>query len=175
MSENSPDGRFIQYLCELVRKEDRRQLAALRRGLGKPPGTVWEMYPVLGRFLGDYRKQDEARFLVASLFALHPNHRKGRSLGQVCRECGEHESAEKRFQALLASHRDELPDRLRRVIAMAKSRAEPVPVDYEALLRDLRNWNHPDHCVQERWARDYWRRAPAADAGAAATEASESD
>ena len=35
---------FITYLEELRDREDRGALAALRRGLGQPPGSAVEMY-----------------------------------------------------------------------------------------------------------------------------------
>lgn len=38
---------FVDALNRLVAREDRAALAALRRGLGKPPGTVAEMYPLV--------------------------------------------------------------------------------------------------------------------------------
>jgi CRISPR system Cascade subunit CasB len=51
---------------------DRAALAALRRGLGQPPGAVPEMFqhvPELAR-IGEEREREA--FLVASLFAWHP-------------------------------------------------------------------------------------------------------
>ena len=62
---------FIARLESLAKREDRAALAALRRGLGKPPGTVAEMAPyVEPAFDG---APDEA-YIVASLFGLHPHH-----------------------------------------------------------------------------------------------------
>jgi len=160
MNQPNVDVQFIDHLRSFLheggRQGDRGKLAALRRGLGQPPGAEWRMYPVLGPFLSDHPWQDWPRFVVASLFALHPCHNgEAGTLGKVCRQLGDRESAEKRFVALLSSHRDELPDRLRHVISLAKS--ANLDVNYVGLLRALRSWDHPNHWVQERWARDYWR------------------
>src|SRR5690242_10106207 len=48
-------------------------LAALRRGLGKSPGTVAEMYPYVVQYLPQQasRRVEDAYFLIASLFAWH--------------------------------------------------------------------------------------------------------
>jgi CRISPR type I-E-associated protein CasB/Cse2 len=70
MTQSQP---FITYLESL--REDRGALAALRRGLGQPPGTAREMYPYVVRWLpAEASAQREAAyFLVAALFAYHPN------------------------------------------------------------------------------------------------------
>ncbi len=39
----SQEHKFIGHLEKLVKEQDRGALAALRRGLGKPPGTTREM------------------------------------------------------------------------------------------------------------------------------------
>jgi len=42
---NQLDEKFVAYLQGLQVCEDRAALAALRRGLGQPPGTEPHMYP----------------------------------------------------------------------------------------------------------------------------------
>lgn len=176
MSDQTNDFEFIQSLRSLVPDEaqgrpgNRGKLAVLRRGAGERPGDDWRVYPVLSAHLADepdwppgrFLERNWARFVVASLFALHPDHgRNAGSLGATCRRIGTHESAQQRFIALLNSRRDDLPNRLRQMIRLAHS--EQAPVDYILLLQNLRQWEHPDHWVQERWARDYWRYIAADD------------
>src|SRR5262249_54428628 len=51
-------------------------------------------------------------------------------------------SIEKRFVALLNCHEDDLAEHLRHAIGLLRSKE--IPVDWIQLLKDLRNWNHPD-------------------------------
>ncbi|MBC7236477.1 MAG: type I-E CRISPR-associated protein Cse2/CasB [Chloroflexi bacterium] len=161
---------FIAYLHNLASKEDRGALAALRRGLGQPPGTVPAMYPYVVPWLPvDARPwQEAAYYLVAALFALHPDPGGAGNLGASFRlaEAKEGGSAadervsavERRFTALLSVHPDDLPDYLRQAIGFLRSKE--VPVDWHQLFQDIQNWGHPAHRVQREWARAYWGRAP---------------
>jgi len=146
---------YIKHLESLARREDRAALAKLRRGLGKQPGTVVDLLPFVVPYLPERTRSQTAYFLVGSLFALHPESASTGNFGHVYRKLGNHESAQKRFTALLDSHEDELGDHLRRGIAMAK--AEQVPVNYRQLLKDVLGWTHPERYVQLAWARSYWR------------------
>ena len=68
MTEPHP---FVSYLEGL--REDRGALASLRRGLGRPPGTVADMYRYVVRWLPDDapRWREDAYYLIAALFAYH--------------------------------------------------------------------------------------------------------
>ena len=66
------------------------------------------------------------------------------------------ESIEKRFVALLNSHREDLFKHMRHSISLSQSR--DVPIDWEQLFKDLRNWNHPAGFVQKNWAKSFWGR-----------------
>lgn len=148
---------FVSHLVSLTERADRGALAALRRGLGKPPGTVSETFPhVLPWVPATTRRAGEGDyFLLASLFAAHPKHvRSGASLGATCRSFAANPSSDLRFRRLIEANRDELPARLRQVIQLARS--HEAAVDYHELLSHLRNWDHDDRWVQARWARDYW-------------------
>jgi CRISPR system Cascade subunit CasB len=156
-----PDGvnRFVGFLESLRDNEDRGALAALRRGLGKPPGTVPAMHPLVVPRLppGANRREEDLYYLVASLFAYHDQPRAQGNLGVSFRrvkDAAERDSTERRFVALLNCHRDDLPGHLRQVVGLAKSK--DVPVDYRQLLTDLRYWDHPDRFVQRNWADGFW-------------------
>ena len=68
------EERFVTGLTELVEREDRAALAALRRALGTPPGSQAEAARVVYRLLPanvpPWRERD--CWLLAGLFALHP-------------------------------------------------------------------------------------------------------
>lgn len=156
---------FIAYLQSLAEKQERGALAALRRGLGQPPGTVAETFRYVEPWLGEKRSPDReaAFYLVASLFALHPKttHQgnMGAHLAQTRSEGGE-DALERRFTALLAAHPDDLPFYLRQAVSFLKSKE--VPVNWNELLWDLQNWDEkrddPRRSVQKKWASAFWSR-----------------
>ncbi len=157
------DHPFISYLCQIAQREQRGALAHLRRGLGKPPGTVAEMHPYVVPWFPPEpnRQQENAFYLVAALFAAHPHHNASAgSMGATMRRVGgareSMESIERRFTVLLNAHHDALPEHLRHAVSQAASKE--VPVNYTLLLRHINHWGHPDRWVQRTWARDFWAR-----------------
>lgn len=148
---------FIDYLTSLTERRRRKQLAALRRGLGEPPGTVSACYPVVAPWTrGLSLRHERLYYLVASLYALHPSGGRG-SLGTTARrvaEAGGEESTERRLLVLLDADDEGLTTYLRGFVGLAK--AHDVGVDYLRLLDDLRFWNAASHTVQRRWARDFY-------------------
>jgi CRISPR system Cascade subunit CasB len=117
-----------------------------------------EMYRYVVPFLPEKERTGEHYFLVASLFAMHPDAApRGRTMGAVFRAIRgepESESIEKRFVHLLSADAEDVGDYLRQGVSLARSKG--VPVDYHRLLNDLRYWAHRDRFVQLQWARDYW-------------------
>lgn len=165
-------------------KPDRAALAALRRGLGKTPGEVAEMFPYVIHWCGgmDERRQNDF-FLVAALFATHQGPRpphpassdpRRNNLGasfRILSDRTESGSIEKRFVALLNASRPELDDHLRHAIKLM--RANSVGVDWAQLLHDLAGWNWSSRAIQRRWASGYWftEYTPSATADAKDTSA----
>lgn len=146
--------RFVAYLEGLERRGDRGALAKLRRGAGKKPGASVDALPLVVPFLPQDNWDTEAFFTVAGLFALHPEPGGAGNFGATFRALGDHESAKKRFAALLDAHEDEVSEHLRHAITLARSKG--ARVDYRQLLWDLTHWTHPDRFVQLEWARAYW-------------------
>ena len=153
----SGENPFVARLERLRDEHDRAALAKLRRGLGKKMGTPG-MYPFVVPFLPDDRRGREQYFLVASLFASHPDPAPfERSMGSVFKTIlgqTESESIEKRFVHLLSADIDDVGKYLRHAISLARSKG--VAVNYHRLLSDLRYWEHRDRFVQLQWARDFW-------------------
>jgi CRISPR system Cascade subunit CasB len=159
---------FIKLLEELFDRDDRAALATLRRGLGKPLGGEMEIYRYLGRFADRLtsRRQEEAYYLIATLFGLYPTEswkrggddkdatNLGASLRKLKGETGE--SIERRFVALLNAHSEDLPTHLRQVISLLSSKE--MPVDWRQLLQDIENWDFDDERrIQRKWAKAFWR------------------
>jgi CRISPR system Cascade subunit CasB len=170
------ESRFVSRLQALVPKTGgddpqaaghRAALAALRRCLGKPTGAVVEAYQYVMPYLpaGATQPEEDAYFLVAALFALHPHHwdqpeedrRKtnfGASFSLLCQTEGVSESVEKRFVALLDAPPETLANHLRQAISLLRSR--DIPVNYSQLLRDVQWWGLERRSVQRGWARAFW-------------------
>jgi CRISPR system Cascade subunit CasB len=160
------EAAFVGYLEKLGDPENRNgraALAALRRGMGRRPAETPEMYPYLVPWttgLGGWR--EECFYLVASLFASHPlawHGEEARNFGgsmALLRAQGGGDSVQRRFVALLSSHRDDLPEHLRHAVSLCAS--SQVRVNWARLLRDLPYWDDTQGRVQLNWAREFWRR-----------------
>lgn len=154
---------FVEYLESL--REDRGALAALRRGLGHPPGAVADMYRYVVPWLpNDAPPWKEAPYyLVAALFAYHPAQGgtgdMGNHFAQARNPQDDNTSLERRFTTLLTAHPDDLDVYLRQAVSFLKSK--DVPVNWRRLFYDLRGWGHPGRYVQKRWAGSFWgKRKP---------------
>lgn len=151
---------FIAHLEKLAESENRGPLAALRRGLGQPPGTVAAMYRYVVPWLpGDPKPwQEAAYYLVASLFAFHSESTSEGNLGDHLAQTRSPESndaLERRFTGLLAAHPEDLPVSLRQAVSFLKSKDQPV--NWNQLFQDIQHWGHPDRYIQKRWAAAFWR------------------
>jgi len=152
---------FVEYL-ENVR-EDRGALAALRRGLGQPPGTVADTYRYVVPWLpADAKPWHEAVYYqIGALFAYHPTQGGTGNMGDHFARTrgpqGDDTAIERRFTALLAAHPDDLSTYLRQAISYLRSKE--VPVNWHRLFRDLQRWGYENRPVQREWARAFWRRA----------------
>lgn len=156
--------KFVAYLEELARRDDRGPISALRRGLRRDPGDAAEMYPYVVPWLPSRPApwEEMPYYLVASLYAWHPmswhpaegeRSDLGASLRALASQ-GEGSGVERRFVALLNSHPDDLPNHLRRIVGLLKSKQ--VAVDWAQLLSDLMRWGSDSREVQKRWAASFW-------------------
>lgn len=134
---------------------DRAMLAALRRGLGQPPGAAPDMFPFVAPFA---QRNESAAYLIAALFGLHPANTNQGNLGTHFRrlvlEGSGEDAVERRFTHLLRSRREDLDDPLRQAVSLLKSK--DVPVNWQQLMDDVLHWSDPNHRVQRRWASQFW-------------------
>ena len=166
MSEQD-DRDFIYYLKSLSDRDQRGALAALRRGLGKPPGNEPLTYPyVVPKLPNDLRssEDEEPYYLVASLFALHPLSATEGNMGSHLRELAPQTHADelppnivRRFVLLLSAHPNDLYKLLQPAVNLLK--AGSVPIHWYQLLRDLKRWRYADarSDVRRKWATDFWK------------------
>lgn len=154
MSKKNKD--FITFL-EGLREDNRAALAHLRRGLGKRPGTAFEMFRYVAPFVQQsYPAEEEAYFVVAALFGLYPDARHGEgNLGASLASIENRStSIDKRFLSLLNSRDTRLQHHLRQSISLLK--ANEGFIHWPRLLRDIKNWSHPKRFVQRDWAMAFW-------------------
>lgn len=150
---------FIDWL-ENLSKKDTKVRAVLRRSLAFDPGRFVPAFPYVESFVKEEGNswRREMHYLVAGLWAAH--WREGRqgiplTIGEACaahQAASGSTSTERRFITLLDSNSDELPHRLRQIIALLKE----YPIDFDALLTSLLYWNDERKYTQNKWARDFY-------------------
>jgi len=151
---------FIGWLEDLNRK-DTKVRAVLRRSLAFDPGAFAPAYPYVEPFVQDYDNswRREMLYLVAGVWAAHWREGQMGQLMSIGTACATYQAAsgststERRFIALLDSDRDQLPYRLRQMIALLKEQV----VDFDALLNGLLYWNDDQKRTQNTWARDFYQ------------------
>ncbi|HOU24339.1 MAG TPA: type I-E CRISPR-associated protein Cse2/CasB [Anaerolineae bacterium] len=146
-------------------------LAALRRGVGREPGTVpsmWPFYSTLNE-QGQMTSSLRAEHVALTLFAIHqrsqlgPVHRKDVGVGRAVRtlrdsERFSEEAVDRRFTAAAnCESLGELSVHLRGLVTQMRSLSS-AGLDYTRLFRDLRDWQLPQRraAVRRRWGGEYF-------------------
>lgn len=151
-------------------------LAGLRRGAGRPPGTVpsmWGYYsedPEKGwPRVGAMSARFAAEHYALVLFGFHqqgqrqPVQQKGSALGKALKRLHTErrfskDAIDRRFHGAISS--DEINDvayHLRALVAQFRSLKSVVRLDYARLVDELANWPDPQgrDRVRRRWGLDY--------------------
>ncbi len=156
----------------------RANLARLRRGIGKVPGSLPELWGLIFdgmpedlAGLGNQPSWGEwACYMSLTLFALHQQgndwktacmNLKGQSLGLAVRKLVQNEEDEdrvkRRFDRVVTSDSpEELAHHLRGLVQLLK--AGNIPLDYPGLTQDLYRFLIPGQRdgVRLRWGRDFY-------------------
>ncbi|MFI7122188.1 type I-E CRISPR-associated protein Cse2/CasB [Amycolatopsis sp. NPDC049868] len=150
-------------------------LARLRRAVGKPPGSVFDVldYTMAAEFVGDWRGDNPSWAEVAAhhamtLYSVHqqsqrkPMHVRDRTLGTAVRrlipesEYKPTHAVARRFAMLgTADSLSELIHHLRGIVQLLRTAS--IPIDYGRLTEDLVTWQRdggPER-VRLRWGRDF--------------------
>lgn len=183
------EHKFIGHLKWLLEQKDRSAaraaMAHLRRGLGKPPGTVFEMDPYVLKALPEKTtlEQEAAYYIVAALFAhwhqgkdktetLMPPTERGHTyetdvnLGRSLHVLADRQTpagssrdeAEKRVEKRLNALLNANPEDLSDSLRRVVSllKAKDVPVNWAQLLHDIQHWDAESRFVQHDWAKGFW-------------------
>lgn len=152
---------FIEWLGGL-NKRDTKVRAVLRRSLTFDPGQYIPAYPYVEPFVRNESSpwRREMHYLVAGLWAAHWREGRGGEpmpIGKACqalyRANDKSPSIERRFITLLDSDQEQLPHRLRQMLAVLKD----YPIDFDALVTGLLRWNDDQKQTQNIWAKDFYR------------------
>ncbi|MBI5016889.1 MAG: type I-E CRISPR-associated protein Cse2/CasB [Deltaproteobacteria bacterium] len=151
---------FIDWLEDLNAR-DTRVRAVLRRSLAFDPGEHPPAYPYVEPFVKDEDRpwRREVHYLVAGLWAAHWREGRAGASQTFGRACAAQQlasgsaSTERRFITLLDADGDQLPHRLRQMVALLKEQA----IDFDDLLKKLLYWNDDQKRTQNAWAREFYR------------------
>lgn len=162
---------LIEFL--LRNRENKGVMATLRCALAE--SKEMRAWPLVARF-GGIGRGPHARTVrtVAGLFAHHPENCDAGNMGTVCRAlCSPDEQPwnsvddqgkasspgpmARKFMYLLSADREEICERVARVVLYAKSQG--IPVNYGALEQDLETWPR----AREAWAGVFWALPPSDD------------
>lgn len=160
----------------------KRALAELRRGVGKAPGEVPQLWGYFLQdmpeaFLGDREpsRAEWAVYTALTLFALHqqgkdprrePMNREGQSLGNAVGQLvhGEEDQnrVARRFYTMATSAgMEELAHHMRAIVQLLRSKG--IALDYPALAGDLYGYQFPTQVsrIRLKWGQDFYRNLPA--------------
>lgn len=153
-----------------------QDLAAMRRGLGREPGSIpemWRFYTTLTPS-GGVTDRLHAEHLTLGLYATHQQsqgssmHRRNSGLGRgltALRSGGRfsEDAVDQRFAAAAtADGVDELAYHLRGLVSRLTSHSPAIPLDYTELYWQLLGWHDPARrgAIRRRWGADYFTPRP---------------
>ena len=175
---------FVRYKIKQLSESNKESavkatLAKLRRGIGKMPGSMPELWDVTLNGLpetlqgkGDSPTQGEwAVYIALTFYALHQQGkniknqcmcREKESLGVAVRKLVKSDEDEKRIKrrfdtVVTSDSMEELSHHLRGLIQLLKS--ENIALDYPALAEDLYRFQFSEarDSVRLKWGRDFYR------------------
>lgn len=184
MSKADAVYEFVGWKLNMLQRGDswsKAMLARLRRGAGKAPSEVPEVWEVtMGGLPNDLTsKYDDLRsnttpadwaiHIALTLYATHqqgkanPVDKRGTSFASAMRAMAQgsnEEAIKKRFDAILtAEDLAELSHHARSMVQIIRSSEKPLTVDYSELARDLYWFQYPEgrSRVRLKWGRDFYR------------------
>ncbi|HOO51058.1 MAG TPA: type I-E CRISPR-associated protein Cse2/CasB [Alphaproteobacteria bacterium] len=164
MTNNSRNDALLKFLYSCYERDDRATIANLRCALRK--NLKHRSWPLLARFGGiddelkEYDHRAKVVQTIAGLFASHPA-KADYDFGTACRKLMRDDEkladpkdvgpVARRLQYLLASEREEICDRVVRMVFRMK--AQDIAVNYDELYEGLLFWGDR---IRNRWAGSFW-------------------
>lgn len=186
MTKRSEVARFVAHRIGLIEHgsspgDAKAELANLRRGLGKQPGELPELWgsfleDIPGGLVGKGKKPSAAEnaiYTAMTLYALahqgadpaiHSANQKDITLGRAAgRYAGadetDRERMERRLKSILSSETvEDMGHGIRGIIQLIRDK--DIRLDFPRLAADLYTYSFPEGKEQVRleWARDFYRR-----------------
>lgn len=150
---------FLQRIEKAL--QDRGKSAALRKYWST--ATRHHAYPILG-LLGAL--EDPRKAILCALYAQHPQHKEGMTVGKAALALGVSKDGEhpfdRHFRRLLACEElgtvadpGDLAQQLHRFLQRLSSNG--IPLDYRELHKNLNYWGKWTDAVKLSWASDFWQ------------------
>jgi len=180
MTETKAIGDFVRRKIEILNEEtpkNQAMCAKLRRAIGKPPGSMPEIWDVTlqgapDRWQGYDGQASNAEWAVHTALALYALHRQGKldSMNSdansfaaatariILRDEGRSDAIRRRFNAVAtAVEFTELAYHARGIIQLLK--AEGIPMNYPQFAQDLFLFQNPGGTdrIRLRWGEDFYR------------------
>jgi len=154
--------RFLQSVRDRI-KNDNGAKADFKRALSGEPEHIRKVYPFVLPYIGNVSEWEQKQIWipVACLSVYYPPAKfemeKHRNFGHSCQGLAtatKSEGADRRFRALLDLALTDIQSPLTALVRQMNSKK--IAIDYAQLLADLRQWEHPNQYIQDRWARAFW-------------------
>lgn len=158
MSDMQPDTRVAAFVVNLAQL-GAGDKARLKRSAGKPLGEATRGLALFYRLLpfgGVPAVQEPKYWLVATLYPLADASEHG-SFGDALRRARSTQNQkglDRRVETLLDSDEAQLAYRLGQTARFLRS--QRIPINWQSLLEDLLQWEHPARFVQKKWAKAYF-------------------
>jgi CRISPR system Cascade subunit CasB len=159
------ESRFLQAISDRISKDNGAK-ADFKRALSGEPEHLRKVYPFVLPYVGSTSEweQEQIWIPVACLSVYYPSTQEKGNFGHSCRSLAtatNSDGADRRFRALLDLALTDIQSPLTALVRQMKSKG--VAINYPQLLADLRQWEHPNQYIQDRWARAFWGAPPGSD------------
>ncbi|MEP0911796.1 type I-E CRISPR-associated protein Cse2/CasB [Leptolyngbya sp. GB1-A1] len=156
------ESRFLKSVSDRI-KNDNGAKADFKRALSCEPEHIRKVYPVVLPYVGNTSEWEQTKIWipVACLSVYYPSTQQKGNFGHSCRGLAtatNSEGADRRFRTLLDLTLTDIQSPLTALVRQMKSKG--IAINYPQLLADLRQWEHPNQYIQDRWARAFWGAPP---------------
>jgi CRISPR system Cascade subunit CasB len=154
--------RFLQSVSDRTVKDNGAK-ADFKRALSGEPEHIRKLYSFVLPYIGNASEWEQKQIWIpiACLSVYYPQPirepEQQKNFGNSARGLAtatNSEGTERRFRALLDLALTDIQSPLTALVRQMRSKG--IAIDYPKLIADLRQWEHADQYIQDRWARAFW-------------------